>query len=224
MKPRFIGRVGPADVVTVTNAVVGFLAVALAFEDVMLAARVMLLAAIFDGLDGVVARRYGGSDAGPYLDSLADVASFGVAPAVLVYAVTIDAGAGITDPWTLGAYLIPAAFVAAAVLRLGMYTAYDTDDAHTEGVPSTLAATIIGAAVLSGFNWPGLVLGTAAAFCYLMVSTIQYPDLLARDALLMGIVHALAVLFPAAIARSFPVALLTLGIAYMFFSPWLYWR
>ncbi len=225
MAPRFVGRLGVADAVTVLNAVVGFLAVAVAFTDVMLAARIMLLAAIFDGLDGVLARRYGGSEAGPYLDSLADVASFGVAPAALVYVVTAEVGSGaLSDPWTLAAYLVPGAFVAAAVTRLGLYTAYDTDDAHTKGVPSTLAATIIGAAILSGLDWPGLVIGTTGAFCYLMVSTIQYPDLLARDALLMGVVHALAVLFPAAIARSFPVALLTLGLAYMFLSPWLYWR
>ena len=84
MKPRFVGRLGLADVVTVSNAAVGFLAAVAATVDVGLAARLLLLAAIADALDGVVARRRGGTAVGPYLDSLADVGSFGVAPALLV--------------------------------------------------------------------------------------------------------------------------------------------
>ena len=225
MAPRFVGRLAVADFVTVANAVLGFLAVVFAFQDIELAARIMLLAAILDGLDGVLARRFGSSDAGPYLDSLADVASFAVAPATVVAALLTDSGATApTDLWTVSAYLVAAAFVASAVVRLGLYTAHDTEAHHTLGVPSTLAATVIGAAVLTDMVSPFVVFGATLAFCYLMVSTIQYPDLLARDALLMGVVHGLAVLFPTALDNSFPVALLLLGLAYMFLSPWFYWR
>lgn len=225
MAPRFVGRLTVADFVTVLNAVLGFLAVVYAFQDIELAARIMLLAAIFDGLDGVLARRYGSSDAGPYLDSLADVASFAVAPATVVAALLTDAGARpTTDPWTIAAYLVAAAFVGSAVTRLGLYTAHDTETHYTHGVPSTLAATVIGAAVLTEMISPFVVFGATLAFCYLMVSTIRYPDLLARDALIMGVVHVLAVAFPTALANSFPVALLLLGLAYMFLSPWFYWR
>lgn len=225
MAPRFVGQLTVADVVTVTNAILGFFAVVFAFQDISLAARIMLLAAILDGLDGVLARRYGSSEAGPYLDSLADVASFAVAPAVVVAALLLQSGTGaVTDPWTIAAYGVSALFVGAAVLRLGLYTAYDTDANYTRGVPSTLAATVIGAAVLTDMISPFVVLGATIAFCYLMLSSIRYPDLLARDALIMGIVHALAVLFPTALDHSFPVALLLLGLAYMFLSPWFYWR
>lgn len=232
MIPRFVGRVSAADVVTTANAVLGFVAVVVAFGDVSLAARLMLLAAIADGLDGVLARRLGGSEVGPYLDSLADVASFGVAPAVLVYAavaeawgLVIGAGAFVTAPFrTVALVLVPGLFVAMAVLRLALYTTYDTGSGRTMGVPSTLAATIIGAAVLSGMVGGGLLLWVTGAFVYLMVSPVKYPDLLARDALLMGVVHGLAVVIPYRIGRAFPVALLTLGLAYLFFGPVFYWR
>lgn len=227
MKPRFVGRLGLADAVTVANAVVGFLAVAVAVPNPELAARLVLLAAIADGLDGVVARWRGGTAAGPYLDSLADVASFAVAPAVIVYVVVAETWAvepALADPQALVALGLPALFVAAAVTRLGLYTAYDTDDDSTEGVQSTLAATIVGAAVLTGITDPLFLLGATAAFCVLMLAPIRYPDLLARDALLMGVVHVLAVLFPTAIDGSFPFALLLLGLAYLLLSPWLYWR
>lgn len=227
MQPRFVGRVCLADVVTVANAAVGFLATLAAFSDVELAARLLLLAAIADGLDGVVARHVGSSAAGEYLDSLADVASFAVAPAALVFAVASE-GWGLTElaatPEAAIAMGIPALFVAMAVLRLGMYTAYDTRDAYTEGIPTTLAATILGAEVLAGMTDPELVVATTALFCYLMVAPIEYPDLLARDALIMGATHALAVLIPTWAGKAFPYALLTLALAYLTLAPWFYWR
>lgn len=227
MLPRFVGRLGIADAVTVANAALGFVAVVVAIVDIELAARLILLAAVADGLDGLLARRYGGTDAGPYLDSLADVASFAVAPAVLACLVVTDGLTISLETVTLELVFVAsvcALFVAAAVVRLGMYTAYDISGNDTEGVQTTLAATILGAAILAGVADPWLILGITAAFCYLMVSRIRYPDLLARDAGIMGVVHVLAILIPNFAGRTFPYALLTLGIAYMAFGPWFYWR
>ncbi|ELZ14009.1 CDP-alcohol phosphatidyltransferase [Natrinema thermotolerans DSM 11552] len=226
MLPRFVGRLGVADAVTIANAALGFVAVVVAAVDIELAARLILLAAIADGLDGILARRYGGTEAGPYLDSLADVASFALAPAVLSFTVVTDGLAVDFDtvtPELLAVAGVCALFVAMAVTRLGMYTAYDISGSYTEGVQTTLAATVLGAAILAGETQPWLVLGVTGAFCYLMVSRIQYPDLLARDAGIMGIVHALAILVPDFAGRTFPYALLTLGLAYMTLSPWFYW-
>jgi len=228
MRPRFVGRTGLADAVTVGNAMVGFLAALVATVDVAAAARLLLLAAILDGLDGVVARWRGGTPVGPFLDSLADVVSFAVAPAVLVYAVAarewaispLEPG----SPEAIAALVLPTLFVGAAITRLGLYTAYDTEESYTEGVQSTLAATLIGAAVLTGMTGPETLLALTAAFCYLMLSPLRYPDLLARDALVMGVVHALAVLTPGAFGRTFPWALFFLGLAYLLLGPWLYWR
>ena len=226
MLPRFVGRLGVADAVTIANAALGFVAVVIAGVNIDLAARLILLAAIADGLDGILARRYGGTDAGPYLDSLADVASFAVAPAVLSFTVVADGLEIAFDAITAELLIVTgvcALFVAMAVTRLGMYTAYDVTGNHTEGVQTTLAATILGAAILAGETQPELVLAVTAAFCYLMVSRIEYPDLLARDAAIMGVVHALAILVPTVAGRTFPYALLTLGLAYMTLSPWFYW-
>ncbi|QSW98574.1 protein sorting system archaetidylserine synthase [Haloterrigena alkaliphila] len=226
MLPRFVGRLGVADAVTIANAALGFVAVVIAFVDITQAARLILLAAIADGLDGILARRYGGTDAGPYLDSLADVASFAVAPAVLAFVVVtrgLEIGFDAVSGELVLVLAVCSLFVAMAVTRLGMYTAYDVAGSHTEGIQTTLAATILGAAILAGESHPWLVLAVTGAFCYLMVSRIEYPDLLARDAGIMGIVHGLAILIPDFAGRTFPYALLTLGIAYMVLSPWFYW-
>lgn len=225
MKPRFVGRLGLADAITVGNAALGFLAAALATVDPSLAARLILLAAVADGLDGVVARRRGGTPAGPYLDSLADVASFGVAPALLVATAVTESYAFEAEPLIVAVgLLVPALFVAMAVVRLGLYTAYDVDIDETEGVQTTLAATVLAAGVLAGYSDPLLLVGLAAALSALMVSTIRYPDLHAQDALVMGVVQALAILLPGKPGRIFAFGLLFLALAYLVFGPGFYWR
>ncbi|MFD1684761.1 protein sorting system archaetidylserine synthase [Halobellus litoreus] len=231
MKPRFVGRVGLADAVTVSNAALGFLAAVAATVDVELAARLLLLAAIADALDGVVARRRGGTDVGPYLDSLADVASFGVAPALLV-SMAVSTSWGLTGWRGLLALTGGALFVAAAVTRLGLYTAYDSDAAETEGVQTTLAATIIGATVLAGFTSPIVLVPLVYLLTALMLAPITYPDLHAQDALVMGIVQAAAILLGGrmgerlvgAIGEGFAFGLLFLSLAYLFLGPRFYWR
>jgi archaetidylserine synthase len=59
---------------------------------------------------------------------------------------------------------------------------------------------------------------------YLMVSSIIYPDLLFRDALLLGIILSLTIIFPNVLGRAFPYALLILSLAYLILSPSYYWR
>ncbi|TQQ83328.1 phosphatidylcholine/phosphatidylserine synthase [Halonotius terrestris] len=225
MQLRFVGRLGAADAVTVTNAALGFLATAAALIDVTLAARLILLGAITDALDGIVARRRGRTPAGVYLDSLADVASFGVAPAVLVAAVVIEMLMPNGEPAVIAVALaLPALFVAMAVTRLGMYTAYDRDSEETQGVQTTLAATILAAAVLAGFTDVWQLVGLVGVLAVLMVSTFTYPDLHAQDALIMGVVQALAIVAPGYYGRVFAFGLLFLALAYLVFAPRFYWR
>jgi CDP-diacylglycerol--serine O-phosphatidyltransferase len=224
MQPRFVGRLGLADAVTVGNAMLGFLAAFVATRDAGLAARIVLLAAVMDGLDGVVARRRGGTRAGPYLDSLADVASFGVAPALLVASRSADRWSLASDPVVYGvALLLPALYVAMAVTRLGLYTAYDSDASETEGVPSTLAATVLSAGVLAGFVGPALLVALSGLLAALMVTRITYPDLHPQDALVMGIVQVLAVFLRGRPGEAFAFALLFLALAYLSLGPRFYW-
>ncbi len=225
MQPRLLGKLGFADLVTVANGALGFVAVAVAAVDPGLAARLVLLAAIADGLDGVVARIRGGTAVGPYLDSLADVASFGIAPAIIVYVVATDGGAGsFTSPLAVAAIAVPAVYVAVAIVRLGLYVLHDSDVPETEGVQSTLAATILAVAYLAGIVDPAILLGATALFSYLMVASITYPDLYARDAAILGALQFLSVLFPTVGSRVLPRSLLLFAVAYLVLAPFLYWR
>ena len=223
MKPRFVGRFGLADYVTVSNAALGFLATVAAAVDPTLAARLILLGAIADGLDGVIARQFGGSEAGPYLDSLADVASFSVAPAFLVVSVVRETWG--FDPLRLwGSAVLCALFVGMGVTRLGLYTAYDSKSDSTEGVPTTLAATILSAGVLAGFTEPVFLVPLVGILSVMMVVTVNYPDLHWQDALVMGAVQALAVLLSGYAGEVFAFGLLFLALGYLFLGPRFYWR
>ncbi|MFB6189129.1 MAG: protein sorting system archaetidylserine synthase [Halapricum sp.] len=227
LRPRFVGRLGVADVVTVANAVVGFAATVTATVDPGIAARLILLAAIADGLDGVLARAYGGTQVGEYVDSLSDVASFGIAPAVFVFSVAErEWGLAVTAPNAADVVtlVVPALFVAAAVVRLGMYTAYDLDGRTTQGVQTTLAATVLMAAYLSGVTNPAVLLAATGLFVYLMITSIEYPELTARDALAMGVVQFGAVLAPTIGGRVLPRALLLAALAYLLLAPLFYRR
>jgi CDP-diacylglycerol--serine O-phosphatidyltransferase len=223
MRPRFAGRLSLADAVTAANAVLGFGAVAalVGQGNVDLAARFVLLAAIADGLDGVVARWRGGSQVGEQLDSLADVASFGVAPAALAFAGWDAAAASSLD--ALLGYAVPGLFVAVAVVRLALYTTLDAGADCTRGAPTTLAGTLLAAGVLSGVPAWAVLAGTGA-FAYLMVMPVTYPDLLDRDALAMGVLQAGAVLAPTLASRAFPRVLFAAGLAYLVLAPRFYWR
>ncbi|WEL17048.1 Phosphatidylserine synthase [Halorhabdus sp. SVX81] len=230
LRPRFLGRLGVADVVTVANIVVGFVAIIVAPLDPALAARLILLAAIADGLDGLIARTYGSTPVGEFFDSLADTVSFGVAPAAVVVSLAGDVVHLETIETLVGSVEaalvvgVPALFVAAAVIRLAMYTAYDIEERVTEGVQSTLAATVLSAAVLAVDIPLGWLIGAVGLLAYLMITRIPYPDLRTRDALSMGLVQAGAVLAPGLASRAFPRLLLTVALAYLLLAPRFYPR
>ena len=120
-----------ADAFTLGNAACGVAAVLMAMRyaldrdvgNLLVAAALAPAALIFDILDGRVARWRGTSSAlGRELDSLADVISFGVAPAALAYA------CGMTGLWD-GAVLVY--FVCCGVSRLARYNV--TAEAMSEG-------------------------------------------------------------------------------------------
>ncbi|MBE0614564.1 MAG: CDP-diacylglycerol--serine O-phosphatidyltransferase [Burkholderiales bacterium] len=190
-----------ADWFTLANAVCGIGALFsmmtyLQTEDirhVYFACGLVLAALIFDVLDGRIARwRQKTSAMGRELDSLADVISFGVAPAVIAYGCGMQ---GLYDR------VILAAFVACGVSRLARYnvTAESMSDEagkvkYFEGtpIPSSLLLVLLlfvaawqgavgdalwfGSFVFAGFTLHPLALVFALSGS-LMVSRIRFPKL-----------------------------------------------
>jgi len=227
MSFRVRQRLGPADVVTLANAALGVVAItAVLTADPALVARLILLAAVADGLDGIVARTYGGTEVGPFLDGMADVVSFGTAPGLFVFAVAREAWAPLSAApgrWAL-AVAAAALLVVFSLVRTGLYTVFYDEDENHPGIQNTLAASILAAAYLAGFTQPALLVGGALVLSALMVAPVPYPKLSARDAIAMGLVQLGAIARPAALSRALPRVLLVAALAYMLLAPWFYWE
>lgn len=221
-----VRRMSVADVVTLLNGAVGFVAGVLAFQDPDLAARLILLAAILDAIDGILARRFGNTEAGPLLDAITDVVSFGVTPALLVVAIGERSHGVLGEAElviTAGIHLTGALFVLLAVVRTAMYSTHVDPDDMRPGVQNTLAATIIAAAYLTDLAPPWALLALTAVLAVAMVAPLPYPKLRAGDAIVLGVVQIAAVAVPAAFGRIFPIAILAAALAYGIGAPWFYW-
>jgi len=129
-------------------------------RSLLVAAALIPLALVLDVLDGRVARwRRQHSAMGRELDSLADVISFGVAPAAIAY------GAGMTGLWDV---VILVYFVACGVSRLARFNvtaerlSAGTDKVkYFEGTPITSSLVLVG--VVAASAWLGR-LGDALPF------------------------------------------------------------
>lgn len=167
------------DLFTLLNAVFGFMAILAAgyarggaFTQYALV--FILLAAIADGLDGFLARKVGGSPLGANLDSLADLISFGTAPAFLA----ISAFHLPPHIWPIGIF-----FLLCGTLRLARFNVISSkSDQYFEGLPIPAAGIALSASVLLGR--PTLTIVLMLFLALLMTSSISYPKI--RDLRLMA--------------------------------------
>ncbi|MCK4348757.1 MAG: CDP-alcohol phosphatidyltransferase family protein [Thermoplasmatales archaeon] len=86
MQKSMIKLLSIADVVSLTNAVLGFLSIIMIFlGEIRFSFSLILLALLADGLDGIIARKTRHSELGEYMEAMGDMISLGIAPAVFVY-------------------------------------------------------------------------------------------------------------------------------------------
>jgi len=146
----------------------------------------VFIAMIFDGLDGRVARwTHTESAFGKEYDSLSDMVSFGVAPAIVTYQWGVARIAEYGPLWRRLGWLVCFFYAAAAALRLARFNSRSaTQDKHYfEGLPSPSAAAIVAALVWlasdkteTDIGLPGLILAflvTASAGA-LMISRFAF--------------------------------------------------
>src|SRR5574341_387927 len=135
---------------TIGNLLCGFYAVVSVYHDEYGPAAVaILVAAVLDLFDGAVARMTGStSELGVQLDSLADLVSFGVAPAILVHVWALKPLSRLG--WVLEGMLPAALFVAAGAFRLARFNVQTAhlDKRYFVGLPIPAAAATIATFVL----------------------------------------------------------------------------
>jgi CDP-diacylglycerol--serine O-phosphatidyltransferase len=159
---------------TLASLMLGMSAIFLSMRaELRLAALCLVGCVVFDGLDGALARRLGVvSPFGAQMDSMADMCSFGIAAPVVVYA-SIHSSA----PVLLVAGVC-ALVGACAAIRLARFNVSPKDGRFFCGVPTTMAAAVLGLATLIGLRLPGSVAVAAIAVLALaMVSSFPYAKL-----------------------------------------------
>ena len=219
LKERFIGPRTPGrrprraayalpTLFTAGNIFLGFLSILRAFQGAMwasaghkgsnsffeVAAAAIGVAVLLDGLDGRIARMTNTvSDFGRELDSLADVITFGIAPAVLAYAWGVQFLP--VDPNNVihrAGYFVSFLFLLCGAARLARFNVQTNpipknpgrpDRKYFIGLPIPAAAGIVAAIVfacdtapLQWWVWSALWLALLATISFLMVSTWRYPS------------------------------------------------
>ena len=143
---RFISL---ADVVSLLNATLGFLAIIVLLSNLIdweplrikVSFSLILLAIIADGLDGVVARKFRSSQIGGYLDSMADMTSTCISTSVFIYMISYDSiSSDIYKELSLIAVLI--LFLSCGTVRLVSFHILNNKK-HFTGLPAPAGAILL---------------------------------------------------------------------------------
>jgi len=167
------------NLITTAGLFAGFYSVIASLHaDFFWAAAAILIANIFDVLDGRIARLTNTTSRfGIEYDSLSDLVAFGVAPGILVYRWALE-------PWGTWGWLAASLYVACGALRLARFNVqYDNaEKRHFIGLPIPAAAELLAAIVLLYYRFGGdgtthkhlLLLLVTYLLAGLMVSNIKY--------------------------------------------------
>ncbi len=169
---------------TIGNIFLGFYAVILALRQrFVLAGALIILAGVIDFLDGKIARLTGTeSEFGREFDSLADVLTFGMAPALAAWAWGLQ-------EYERAGWLVPLFYVVCTALRLARFNVQTArqDTRWFIGLPSPAAAGAVASFFLVGIepDWRPWLLRAMGCWLVglglLMVSTFRFSSLKALD-------------------------------------------
>lgn len=198
-----------------------------------LSALLILLAMILDGIDGNLARWLRGqSDFGAELDTYVDLTAFGIAPAILIFAVTLQSHEPIVR------VLLPSAVAMSGVVRLARFKAKDPlrGQGGYSGLPITVNAAWVSLFVfisqspphnrfsLSEGHVAALFLAGIFAFIVLQVTNVRYPKPTKKAALFIPMVAMVLVLFllerlNPSLGVRVAVGMIVLGVGYVIIGP-----
>ncbi len=177
------------NLVTTMALMFGFYAILASINaDFHRAAICIFVAMLLDGMDGRVARLVGGESAfGEQYDSLSDLLSFGVAPAVLIYQWSLSSAEYVTWLPERLSWMIPFVYCACAALRLARFNTQigSVDSRFFIGLPSPSAAGTV-----AGFVWLGVEYDIAGGNVVLLSILIT----LFSGIMMVALVFALAII------------------------------
>jgi len=161
------------NMITSGNMLCGMLSLVLSSHGQFVpAAWLIYIAVFFDFMDGKMARKLGGSSSfGMELDSLADVVSFGVAPAMVMYGSYLKGFFGVTGA------IVAAFFALCGALRLARFNVQHVDGSF-QGLPIPAGGHFLVSFVVAGLYLPAALMAVlVAATGVLMISSVPFGNL-----------------------------------------------
>ena len=155
-----------ADAISLLNASFGFLAILfIILDEPRLAVSFILLALLADGLDGIVARRFGGGKMGESIEAMADMVSLSLAPLffVFIYAIELEIENILISLPTI---LVGLIFIICSAIRLASFHVLKNKH-YFVGLPASVSTILI--IGLSYFNLP--------LFSYLIILELEIATL-----------------------------------------------
>ncbi len=162
------------NLITLSNGFFGFISIIMSAKEQYIYASVfIILAVLADRYDGIVARKMNiVSEIGKQLDSICDVISFGVAPALLIYSKVTHSTSFLLFNFIV--IIICGAYVCCGAYRLARFNVMTLTNGYYTGVPITTCGfflAILSFDFLKLPNFALLILTTI--FAYLMISKIK---------------------------------------------------
>ena len=219
-----------ANLLTFLSLLCGFVSIIFSLEShFTFASWAIILSVIFDGLDGQIARRNPvPSEFGKELDSLVDVISFGIAPAVLGYIF-------VYRTFYFWATLALFFYLFCSVMRLAKYNVTPKEKLanYFYGLPTTVSGGVVASFILIYRKKECLSLPKPVPFvfliivitlAFLMVSRVKYLNLDGLKQIIgrkikITVLVLVILLIVAAFTKRVGVSLLTLFVIYLIFSP-----
>ncbi len=199
--------------------------------DLELAAWIIVWCGLLDALDGVSARLLKAtSNFGAEFDSMADLVSFGVAPAVLILNAGLQIGGVEYDTNQFWLLLVAVAvFVLAGAMRLARFnlTTEDTPKGWFAGIPITAAGGgLVSSIVLVLIHYPEIAASLPLhlhfpvlmfVLALLMISRIRFPKATRRESNFINAFQVISIsgIYYCGITRSYPEYLLGMGLFLM---------
>lgn len=219
MQKSMINLLSFADVVSLTNSILGFLSIVMIFlGETYLAFSFILLAILADGLDGAVARKTKHSDLGEYMEAMADMISLGIAPSVFVYNNYLK-NIMISESiyWHSLLVIVLIVFLSFSIIRLASFH-IKREETFFIGLPASASTIII--IILTYFNIEfNYIFAVIFLMSLAMISNVRFP----KPTIKINAIATIFIIFTIIIGKNFegifPKFLLLLIILYTLAGP-----
>lgn len=201
-----------ADVISLTNAVLGFLSIIMIFlGEIRFSFSLILLALLADGLDGIIARKTRHSELGEYMEAMADMISLGIAPAVFVYS-NYNIAVSECIYWHSLLIIVLIVFLSFTIVRLASFHIIK-EKTFFVGLPASASAIMI--LVMAYFNIEVVyVLIVIVIISLMLISNVRFP----KPTLKINAIAAVLIVLTIIVGKNFggiaPILLLLSIITY----------